>query len=302
MSFTALDVKNLREKTGCGMMDCKKALSESDGDMANAVDFLRERGLAAAVKKSGRVASEGLAYAISENDCGAIIEVNSETDFTARSNDFKGFVSFCANIVLKNNPENVEELLEIKTESGETVGDILKGKILTIGENIKIRRFKRFEGLVSSYIHAGGKIAVLVSFGGDKTLLENEDFKILGKDIAMQIAAANPVYIDIASVSAEVLEHERKILHEQLSRSGKQVSVIEKIINGRIGKFYKETCLLEQVFIKDSLMRVKQYIENISKKFGSKVLVLDFVRFERGEGLERIEKNFAEEVAKMQGV
>jgi elongation factor Ts len=282
MPFSAQDVKNLREKTGCGMMDCKKALACTGGDILVAADYLRERGFAAAVKKSGRAVSEGLVFSMVKNNKGVIIEVNSETDFVSGNENFQDFVKTCAETVLESNPASVDELLAVKINSGKTVKELLNEKILTMGENIKIRRFAMFEGLVSSYVHAGGKIAVLVKFSGDNSLINNSDFLSISKDIAMQIAASNPSYLNIESVPNEVIEHEKKILCEQIINDGKPPEIANKIVSGRIGKFYKEVCLLEQPFVKDLSISVRKYIENFSKS----VKIDKFERFERGEILE----------------
>ena len=302
MSFTAKDVKELREKTGCGMMDCKKALESSDGDMSKAIDFLREKGLAAATKKSSRVAAEGLAmaYTNEEGTAGVAIEVNSETDFVAKNADFQKFVKLCGEVVMNNNPATIEDLLKITVEGGRTVENILQEKILTIGENLKVRRFKRFEGVVASYIHAGGKIGVLVNFEvADAKVVKSDEFKAFSKDIAMQIAAANPLYLVPEQVPAEVIDHERSILKEQIINEGKPGNIAEKIVEGRIGKYYKEICLLNQAFVKDSKMSVSDYTQEIAKKLGTDIRIVEFVRFEKGEGLEKREDNFAEEVAGM---
>ncbi len=302
MSFTAKDVKELREKTGCGMMDCKKALESSDGDMAKAIDFLREKGLAAATKKSSRVAAEGLAMAYTNEDgtVGAAIEVNSETDFVAKNADFQGFVKLCGETVINNNPATVEDLLKITAGDGKTIENILQEKILTIGENLKIRRFKRFEGAVASYIHAGGKIGVLVNFEvANSEITKSEEFKVFAKDVAMQIAAANPLYLVPQEVPAEVVDHERKILKEQIINDGKPENIAEKIVEGRIGKYYKEICLLNQPFVKDGKISVSQYTNDTAKKLGTDIKISAFVRFEKGEGIEKREDNFAEEVAGM---
>ena len=302
MSFTAKDVKELREKTGCGMMDCKKALTSSNGDMAAAIDFLREKGLAAATKKSSRVAAEGLAmaYTNDEGTVGVAIEVNSETDFVAKNTDFQSFVKLCGETVIEKNPQSVEELLKLKTEDGKTIEEILQEKILTIGENIKIRRFKRFEGVVAGYIHAAGKIGVLVDFDVENKEVTNTDtFKSFAKDVAMQIAAINPLYLVPEEIPADVIAHERKILKEQIVGDGKPENIAEKIVEGRIGKYYKEVCLMNQAFVKDGNLNIEQYTQNISKELGTNIKIVSFVRFEKGEGIEKKEDNFAQEVAGM---
>ena len=299
MSFTAKDVKNLREKTGCGMMDCKKALTESNGDMQAAIDFLREKGLAAATKKAGRIAAEGLAvaYTNEQNTVGVAIEVNAETDFVAKNADFQTFVKECAQTIMDKDPKDVEELLKMNIVSQDkTVETVLQEKILTIGENIKIRRFKRMQGNIATYIHAGGKIGVMVKFDSDTDIVSLDEFKSLGKDIAMQIAAVNPQYLNRESVPEDVVAHERKILKEQIVNDGKPENIAEKIVEGRMGKFYKEICLLEQPFVKENSITVKDYIKSVSDKMGCKLEITDFVRFEKGEGIEKREDDFADEV------
>ena len=300
MAFTAKDVKALREKTGCGMMDCKKALTEADGDMDKAVDYLREQGLAKQAKKSGRIAAEGAAFAKTnaDNTLGVVIEVNAETDFVAKNADFQAFVETCADTVMVHNPADVDALLACSAVgSTETIDALLKEKVLTIGENIKIRRFARFEGTVTSYIHAGGRIGVIVKF--DTDVADKDGFQTYAKDIAMQIAAINPGYLNEQSVPAEVLEHEKSIMKAEVVNSGKPEAIAEKIVMGKVGKFYKENCLVDQVFVKDSSLSVTQYTNNVAKELGGSIKITDFVRYEKGEGLEKREDNFADEVASM---
>ena len=302
MAFTAKDVAALREKTGCGMMDCKKALTEANGDMDKAIDFLREKGLAAATKKSGRIAAEGVAYAAvnSSENVAVVIEVNAETDFVAKNAEFQAFVKMCADTVMEKNPADVEALLNCQAcGSNETVDAVLKEKILTIGENIKIRRFARFEGVVTSYIHAAGRIGVIVNFAADAAIAGTDAFKEYAKNIAMQVAAANPLYLNEAAVPAEVIEHEKKILTEQVVNDGKPAAIAEKIVNGRIGKYYKEVCLTDQEYVKDNDLTVQKYTEKTAKELGGDIKILGFVRFEKGEGLEKRNDNFADEVASM---
>lgn len=302
MTFSAIDVKNLREKTGCGMMDCKKALAESNGDMAAAIDFLREKGLAAATKKSGRIAAEGVAFACSnkKGNVGVVIEVNAETDFVAKNSEFNNFVQVCADTVIENNPKTVEDLMACKAcGSNLTIEELVREKILTIGENIKIRRFARFEGIVATYIHASGRIGVLVKFDTAPEIAQKEEFKVFAKDIAMQIAAANPSYLNSKTIPAEILEHEKKILTEQVMNDGKPANIAEKIVMGKINKFYKENCLIDQIFVKDNAISVSEYTKQTAKKLDGNIEILDFVRFEKGEGLEKREDNFADEVASM---
>ncbi len=299
-AFTAKDVSALRERTGCGMMDCKKALMASEGDMEKAIEFLREKGLAAAAKKAGRIAAEGVVYAIydEEKKVGAIIEVNSETDFVAKNEKFMDFVAVCAKTVIAANPADVEALLACEGVNGEgTIAAQLQDKILTIGENMKIRRFTRYEGNAYGYVHGGGRIGVLVRFETEAP--NNDVFKDFAKTIAMQIVASNPSYLDKASVPAEVVEHEKEILTVQAMNEGKPEEIAKKMVMGRIGKYYKEVCLVEQPFIKDADTPVGAYISQVEKDLGTSVKIAEFVRFEKGEGLEKREDNFADEVASM---
>ena len=287
---TASQVKDLREKTGAGMMDCKKVLTETDGDMEKAIELLRERGIAKAAKKSSRVAAEGIveAYVTEGGKVGSLVEVNAETDFVAKNDEFKSFVEDVTKQVALTNPSDVEALLASKSmaEPDKTVKEVLTGKIATIGENMTIRRFVRFEstGLVEKYIHGEGKIGVLVE-------LENGDTE-LAKDICMQIAAAKPEFLDRESVPAERVEKEMKILKAQAMNEGKPAEIAEKMVQGRLGKFYGEFCLVEQDFVKNPDMKIKQLLESKGAK------IIRFARFEKGEGIEKKEENFAEEVAK----
>ena len=302
MNFTAKDVAALREKTGCGMMDCKKALTESNGDMDKAIDFLREKGLAAAVKKAGRIAAEGVAYA-QVSDCGkvaVVIEVNAETDFVAKNAEFQAFVKTCADTVIEQNPADVEALLQCKaTGSEQTVDELLKEKILTIGENIKIRRFARYEGPVTSYVHAGGRIGVIVKFDVDDAIAATEGFKTYAHNVAMQIAALNPEFLDEASVPEERKEKEKAILTQQIVDEGKPQNIAEKIVMGRLQKFFKELCLVDQQYVQDSKLTVAQYTESVAKELGGAIKIAEYTRFEKGEGLEKREDNFAEEIANL---
>ncbi|MDD6395617.1 MAG: translation elongation factor Ts [Acutalibacteraceae bacterium] len=304
MAFTAKDVANLREKTGCGMMDCKKALTESDGDMDKAIDILREKGLAASQKKAGRIAAEGTVYAVVEGNTGVVIEVNAETDFVAKNAEFMAFVDTCAKTVIAENPADVEALLACKAVGSDmTVDALLKEKILVIGENIKIRRFEKYDGAVVTYVHGGGRIGVMVKFDTTDEVAAKPEFNEFGKDIAMQIAAVNPQYIAPENVPAEVVDKEKAILTEQLhndeKNKNKPANIIEKIVSGRINKFYEEVCLLKQAFVKDGDINVEKYVANTAKALGGDIKVASFVRFEKGEGLEKREDNFADEVASM---
>ena len=295
MAFTAKDVKELREMTGCGMMDCKKALTETDGDKDKAVEYLREKGLAAATKKAGRIAAEGIVSSYTSDDAsvGAIIEVNSETDFVGKNADFKAFVGALAKIVADSNPADLEALNALKFDDTKTVEEELREKILTIGENMKIRRFARFEGNVVTYIHGEGRIGVMVKVEGDLT----DDAKAAAKDAAMQIAAMNPLYLDKTTVPAEDLEKEKHIILAQMKEdpknAGKPENILEKMLTGKVNKFYELNCLNQQEFVKDSNYKVEKYLAEKGIK------LVDFVRFEKGEGLEKKEENFADEVASM---
>lgn len=299
-SFTAKDVKALREQTGCGMMDCKKALVEADGDMEKAVDFLREQGLAKQAKKASRVAAEGMAFAMTTEDHkkGVVIEVNAETDFVAKNADFQAFVNTCAQTVIDNNPADVEALLACNaSDTDKTVAELLQEKVLVIGENIQIRRFKLMEGACVAYVHAGGVIGVLVNFKTD--LADKPEFVTYGKDVAMQIAALNTPYLKESDVPAEVLEHEKEIMKAEVVNSGKPEAIADKIVMGKIGKFYKENCLLDQAFVKENKISVQQYTNNTAKELGGSIEITEFVRFEKGEGIEKREDDFAAEVAAM---
>ena len=301
MAFTTQDAKNLRETTGCGMMDCKKALTETNGDMEKAVELLREKGLSKIAKKASRIAAEGIVVAAQDKEkkVGVVIEVNSETDFVAKNAVFVQFVEDCAKTVIAENPADVEALLACKIAGGNgTVQEALQEKILTIGENLKIRRFARYEGDLETYIHGGGRIGVMVRFAVEGTP-DAAAFQAYAKDIAMQVAAATPTYLDKDSVPAETIAKEKEILTAQAINEGKPANIAEKMVMGRINKYYKEVCLLEQPFIKDGDISVQKFTETTAKELGVKITVLEFVRFEKGEGLEKREDNFADEVASM---
>jgi len=289
--ITASQVKELREKTGAGMMDCKKVLTETNGDEEKAIELLRERGMSKAAKKSGRVAAEGLVatYISADKKIGAVVEVNAETDFVAKNEEFKAFVADVAKQVVEKAPTTVEDLLsqESIAEAGKTVQEVLTGKIATIGENMSIRRFERFSsenGTITSYVHGEGKIGVLVD-------MENATEEV-AKDVCMQIAAAKPEYLDRESVPADRVEKEMEILKAQAMNEGKPAEIAEKMVQGRIGKFYGEICLVEQPFVKDPDQKVGKMVEANGAK------IVRFARMEKGEGIEKKEENFAEEVAK----
>lgn len=298
MAFTAADVKELREMTGCGMMDCKKALTEANGDKEKAVDILREKGMAKAVKKAGRIASEGIVKDYVNGNVGVIVEVNAETDFVAKNDQFINFVGDVAKTIAEQNPADVESLKELTISGGDqSVGEALTEKIAKIGENMNIRRFVRYEGTVASYIHGGGRIGVLVKFDTDCS--DKPGFAEFAKNIAMQVAAAGAEYLDRDSVPADRVEHEKEILSAQARNEGKPENIIEKMIAGRINKFYKEVCLLDQEYIKDGDLSVTKYIQQTEKELGGNIKVVDYTRFEKGEGLEKKSEDFAAEVASM---
>lgn len=302
MNFTAKDVQALREKTGVGMMDCKKALASADGDMDKAIDFLREKGLAAAAKKSGRIAAEGIVYTYYDDEakCGVMVEVNSETDFVAKNEEFQNFVKNVAKTVAVSNPADLDALAAAKLYgSDRTVAENLQDKILSIGENQKIRRFARMDGVVSTYIHGMGRIGVMVQFETTPEVAVKPEFAEYGKDIAMQIAAINPLFLNKESVPAETLEHEKKIMTEQVLGEGKPAAIADKIVAGKINKYYKENCLIDQVFVKNNDLTVSGYTAEVAKNLGGDIVIKGFLRFERGEGLEKKADNFADEVASM---
>ena len=301
MAFTAKDVKELRERTGCGMMDCKKALTETDGDFDKAIEYLREKGLAAATKKAGRIAADGMVFSTvdKENKIGVVVEVNSETDFVAKNEMFREFVADVAAVVAKENPATVEELLTKAMPNGDTVEAALQEKILVIGENLKIRRFVRYEGPCVAYIHAGGTHGVLVNFEVSDEVFAKPEFEAYGKDIAMQIAAANPTYLVREDVPAEVLEKEKEILTQQAINEGKPAAIAEKMVAGRIAKYYKENCLVEQAFVKDDKQSITAYTNATAKELGGDIKIVAFTRFEKGEGIEKKVDDFAAEVAAM---
>lgn len=304
MAITAQDVKNLREMTGCGMMDCKKALAASEGDMDKAIEWLREKGLAKAAKKSSRIAAEGMAYATVENGVGVVVEVNAETDFASKTPLFVDFVKDIAKVVAADAPADIEALKNCKYPGSElTVGEMIPEKVMVIGENIQIRRFARFpENFSVAYVHAGGKIGVLVNLEVSGGI----DATVIGKDIAMQIAALNPRFWDKSQVSEDVLAEEKKILVAQMDNDEKMASkplqVKEKIAAGKMNKFFEENCLLQQAFVKDGSVTVEQYMNSAAKALGGSVKFVDAVRFEKGEGIEKKVDDFAAEVAAAAGL
>ena len=302
MAFTAADVKTLREMTGVGMMDCKKALAASDGDMDKAVEYLREKGLAASAKKAGRIAAEGMAFATVIDGVGVVVEVNAETDFVGKNEKFVDFVKGVAATVAKEAPADMDALMACKYNGTDlTVEQQQQEMVLVIGENIKVRRFARFgEGVSVSYVHAGGKIGVLVNLETD---LPAEKVEEAGKDAAMQIAALNPRFWDKSQVTQDVLDEEKKIMMVQMANDPKMANkpeqVREKIVMGKLNKFYAENCLLQQEFVKDNSMTVEKYIASVAKAQGGTITFKNAVRFEKGEGIEKKQENFAAEIASM---
>ena len=302
MGITAKDVQKLREMTGVGMMDCKKALTEAEGDMDKAIEILREKGLAASAKKAGRIAAEGMAYAAVIDGVGVVVEVNAETDFVGKNEKFVNFVKGVAATVAKEAPADLDALMECKYVGTDlTVTQQQQEMVLVIGENIKVRRFARFAENVSvPYVHAGGKIGVLVNLESD---LPAEKVEEIGKDVAMQIAALNPRFWDKSQVGQDVLDEEKKIMMVQMANDPKMANkpenVREKIVMGKLNKFYAENCLLQQEFVKDNSMSVEKYIASAAKALGGTITFKDAVRFEKGEGIEKKQENFAEEIASM---
>ena len=301
MAFTAADVKNLREMTGVGMMECKKALTEADGNIDKAVEWLREKGLATAQKKAGRIAAEGVAFATVVDGVGVAVEVNAESDFVAKNELFNEYVKGVAAVIAKENPADVEELYTKPYGNGKTVKDEQNDKVLVIGENINVRRFARFpEGVSVPYVHMGGKIGVIVNLDTD---LPADKVETIGKDVAMQIAALNPRFWDKSGVTQDVLDEEKKIMMAQMAEdpkmAGKPEAVREKIVMGKLNKFYEENCLLQQEFVKDNTMTVEKYIASAAKALGGSVSFKDAVRLEKGEGIEKRVDDLAAEVAKM---
>jgi elongation factor Ts len=303
MEITSGMVKELREKTGAGLMDCKGALASSGGDMEKAIDFLRTKGLAAAAKKSSRIASEGLVCAHVEGNFGTLVEINCETDFVAKNQEFAGFAKEIAEQVNMKGPRDVEEALLLPM-NGATLGEKLTEKIAKIGEKLSFRRFARFEvgrdtGLIASYIHMGGKIGVLVALEGPGP--KNAEAAVLARDLAMQVAAANPAYVSRKDVPASVIEHEKEIYRDQAKASGKPEKILDKIAEGKLEKYFGDFCILEQAFIKDPDRKVGQLLAEAGKAAGTEITIKSFVRFQVGEGLEKRSDDLAAEVARQIG-
>ena len=297
-NITAKDVAALRERTNCGMMDCKKALVEADGDTEKAIEILREKGLAKAAKKAGRIAAEGIVTAIVDEakNVGVVLEVNSETDFVAKNETFQEFVSVIAKTIIDQNPADVEALAEC-TVDGAKIGDMLTEKIATIGENIKIRRFERLEGgRLVPYIHGEGRIGVIVKLDTEAELAEVSE---CGMNVALQVTAMNPQYLNETEVPAETVESEKKLMLNQVIDEGKPAQIAEKIVMGKMKKFFSEICLVDQEYVKNGDFTVGKYVESVAKEIGKEIAIAQYVRFEKGEGIEKREDNFADEVAGM---
>ncbi|RME38799.1 MAG: elongation factor Ts [Deltaproteobacteria bacterium] len=299
-AITAKMVAELRAKTGAGMMDCKKALSETDGNMEQAIDYLRKKGLSAAAKKAGRVAAEGSIVAAGDGKVGVVAEINAETDFVAKNENFQAFAKGVAQAILDARPASVEALKDVPFPgTGRTVGEELTHQIATIGENMNIRRFECFEpeqGVVASYIHAGGKIGVLVELTGNG---DAERMQEVARQIAMHVAAANPQYLRREDVPADVVEREKDIMRTKAVESGKPENIVEKIIVGQLNKYYGEVCLLEQQFVIDTDLKVGKVVENLAKELGTEISLSRYVRYQLGEGIEKKEDDFAAEVAQL---
>lgn len=303
-NFTAKDVNELRKSTGVGMMDCKKALTEADGDVEKAIEILREKGLATQAKKAGRVAAEGMVVAKvnADNTVGCVVEVNSETDFVANTDEFKTFVNLVADTIIEKNPADLDALKATTVSGGTmTVDEALQELFLKIRENLQIRRFVRLEGILVPYIHGGGKIGVMVC--AESPAGATAEVLAAAKDCALQVAAMNPPYLKREDVPASVLEEEKKIILAQMAEDPKMANkpdqVKEKIATGKVDKYYGENCLLEQAFVKENKQTVKEYVDSVAKAAGTTIEIAQFVRFERGEGIEKKEDNFAEEIANM---
>ena len=297
-NVTAQDVKELRDMTGCGMMDCKRALVEADGNRDEAVKILREKGLAKAAKKAGRIAAEGVVKTKVNGNDGVIVEINCETDFCAKSDKFLEVVEVIADTILANDVADVEALNKVTAVgTNMTVSEYFTDKIATIGENMNIRRFTKLNGTLVSYMHDGGRIGTLLKIATDKP--DNAEVLACGKNVALQITAMNAQYVDKDSVPAEVIANEKEVQQKLVEQEGKPANVAEKIVEGRLRKFYEEVCLLDQKYFKDDTMSIAKYIESVAKEQGASIKVDSFIRYERGEGIEKKEENFADEVASM---
>ena len=303
MAFTAKDVAELRRQTGCGMMDCKNALVEADGDFDAAIKVLREKGMAATAKKASRIAAEGIVSILTEGNVTAMVEVNSETDFVAKNESFQAFVKDILKAIIANRPADVEELMTKKINDTQTVKEALEEKTFTIGEKLSLRRFIIVDGVVSTYVHGIGATGVIISFDADEKVAATAEFAEFSKNVALQVAAMNCLYLDKESVPASAIEEEKEILAKQMEQdpkfAGKPQKVLEGIIAGKLGKFYETNCLMEQAYVKDDSLTVGKYVKAVSKELGADIKVTAFYRYDKGEGIQKREENFAEEIAKL---
>ena len=303
MAFTAKDVAELRRQTGCGMMDCKNALVEADGDFDAAIKVLREKGMAATAKKASRIAAEGIVSILTEGNVTAMVEVNSETDFVAKNESFQAFVKDILKAIIANRPADVEELMTKKINDTQTVKEAREEKTFTIGEKLSLRRFVIVNGVVSTYVHGIGATGVIISFDADEKVAATAEFAEFSKNVALQVAAMNCLYLDKESVPASAIEEEKEILAKQMEQdpkfAGKPQKVLEGIIAGKLGKFYETNCLMEQAYVKDDSLTVGKYVKAVSKELGADIKVTAFYRYDKGEGIQKREENFAEEIAKL---
>ena len=306
MAFTAKDVAELRKQTGCGMMDCKNALVEADGDFEKAIKVLREKGVAASAKKASRIAAEGLVAILSEGGVTAMVEVNSETDFDAKNETFRAFVDGILRTIIANRPADVEALMACKFDgTDDTVEAAFQEKTFTIGEKLSLRRFLIVDGIVSTYVHGVGATGVVVKFETAAELAEKAEFKEFAKNIALQVAAMSCQYVDKASVPASVIEEEKEIILKQMEQdpkmAGKPQKVLDGIVMGKLGKFYEANCLVEQAYVKEDNIKVSAYVAKTAKELGGDIKVVGFYRYDKGEGLQKREDNFGDEIASMLG-
>ncbi len=303
MAFTAKDVAELRRQTGCGMMDCKNALVAADGNFEEAIKVLREKGMAATAKKASRIAAEGVVSILTDGNATAMVEVNSETDFVAKNESFQAFVKDILKAILANRPADVDELMTKKINDAQTVKEALEEKTFTIGEKLSIRRFIIVDGTVSTYVHGIGATGVIIKFDVDEKVAASAEFAEFSKNIALQAAAMPSLYLDKASVPASAIEEEKEILSKQMEQdpkfAGKPQKVLEGIIMGKLGKFYETNCLMEQAYVKDDSMSVSKYVAATAKELGADIKVVAFYRYDKGEGIQKREENFAEEIAKL---
>lgn len=297
-NVTIQDIKELRDMTGCGLSDCKKALNDADGNRDEAIKILREMGLAKSAKKAGRIAAEGIVKTLVKGDKGVIVEINCETDFAAKSERFLELVDTVAETILANDVSDVDALMNVTAAgTSQKVSDYLAEKIGVISENIKIRRFAKMNGVLTGYMHDGGRLGTLLRIASDKP--EDAEVMTCAKNVALQITAMNAQYICKDCIPESVIANEKEVQTKLVEQEGKPANVAEKIVEGRLRKFYEEVCLMDQKYFKDDSMNIKKYIESVAKAQGCSITVEEFVRYERGEGIEKKEENFADEVASM---